>query len=52
MLGENILDVVDKDFPKGEFSFNIDFKDLPSGNYILNYYTKEKNEILKLQLIK
>ena len=52
MLGENILDVVDKDFPKGEFSLNVNFKDLPSGNYFLSFNSENETKILKIQLMK
>lgn len=52
MLGENIINLLDNQLEKGEYSFSVNFKDFPSGNYLVSYQTEEINNVLKLQLIK
>lgn len=52
IMGENVLQVLNENLAKGEHSININFADLPSGNYLLNYQTAMENGSLKMQYLK
>lgn len=52
MLGENLLNLVNSVYDRGEYSFPVDFSNFPSGNYLLSYETETSKNIIKLQYIK
>ncbi len=52
MLGENVFNVIDANLVRGQYSFQLDFSGLPSGNYLISYQTEHQNNVLKMQYIK
>lgn len=52
MLGENVMNLVDSVYETGTYSFPVNFNNFPSGNYLLNYKTKNSENVIKLQYIK
>lgn len=52
ILGENVINVVNENLSEGDYSFPVNFSELPSGNYLLSCKTETENKILKMQLLK
>lgn len=50
--GENVINLIEKDLGRGNYSFPINFSRLPSGNYFLRYQSDQYSGVLKLQHLK
>ena len=52
ILRESVFNIIDKPLSKGDYSFQLDFSGLTSGDYLLSYQTEYWKNILKMQCIK